>query len=270
MKAEALNMEVKLKGQVAKAKSEAKALKISLDAAKDDNKVQQKEFETKKIATAKKNKEAIEMQVKKDKLLVAASKAKLAKIQKEYLDAKNDLLAKIKKAKAESKLLNDELKVQKDKYKTLTADFKDLKVQLTKKYNDEIKKEKEIYKELEEDYKAQLKDCEEEYKALKADLKKIKADIAAKEKVIKSMKDVKVKRKKLADTITVAEKAVAAHAQKVTEAEMNRKSLCEMGTPGGSAVALCAKMLADSAKLKTEDAALQKKVDDLRKQLDAL
>ena len=64
------------------------------------------------------------------------------------------------------------------------------------------------------------------------------------------MKDLKVKRKNLADTITIAEKAVASHAQKVTEQEMNRKALCEMGTPGGSAVALCATLLASA---KTDD-----------------
>ena len=231
---------------------------------------QAKEFAELKNKTEKKNQEMLDKQIKTDKLLVQTSKAKLAKIQKDYLIVKSDLLEKIKKAQAEKKQIDADVKLQQTKYKTLTADFKDLKVQLTKTYKEAIQKEKDLYKELEADYKEQLKDCEAEYKALLAEVKKLKADIAAKDKVIKTMKDLKVKRKTLADTITIAEKAVASHAQKVTEQEMSRKALCEMGTPGASDAAKCATLLASSKKLITEDAALQKKVDALRKQLDAL
>lgn len=74
----------------------------------------------------------------------------------------------------------------------------------------------------------------------------------------------------MGDTITIAEKSVAEHAKKVTDFEMARKSLCEMGTPGATDATKCATLLKDSVKLKKEDQDLQNKVDALRKQLDAL
>lgn len=269
-KAEALNKEVKMRGDVAKMKAAAETLNVTLEGLIEEVNTENINFENLKNETTRRNKERLDAQVKDDKLLVAASKAKLAKIQKEYLDAKNELIKKINAANNEQKLLARELQAQQQKYKVLTAEFKALKETLSKRYKEEMSKEKEIYKELEEDYRARLKECEEEYKERMAEAKKIMEDITAKEKVIQGYKDLKEKRKKLGDTITIAEKEVAAHAKKVTDFEITRKSLCEMGTPGADTKVKCATLLADSGKLKLEDAALQKKVDDLRKQLDAL
>ena len=270
LKAESLKNIAKLKADLAKEKTKADELKISIQQVKDEGIERAAQFEKLKNTTMTENQIKIEKREKEKKALMAKTEAILAKIRAEYASKKANLEEQITTAKKEASTLGVTLKLEKAKYKELNTKYKNTKVSMKKKHEGNLAAEQKVYKIMKSNQEFELKKCQEALKKIETEVKTIKADIKTKVAELKKLTDKSAKRRKIGDAMLKDLKSLDEESKKIDDQEAKRKDTCEKGTPGQDLKDICDTMKKDIEKLQKSVKASQTKIDKSRKEFDAI
>ena len=267
LKADALREIAKLKARLQKERSKAAEFKASLDTAKDASGIIDNKFEKVKKDLAAENYGKINKKMEDDKVLIAKTQAKLAKMNKEFLDKKTDLNTELETMKKEAKSLALTISSNKAKYAELQDKYKATKAEIKKAYNERIAIEQKSLKDIQKKMEAGLSDCQEKLKEIKAKVKKITEESKAQIKDIKELTDKKEKRTKAAALFKREKKDLADQLADIKTAEETRRKTCEMGTPGGELKVLCTKLKRTSRSLQKKQRKLKRLLMDTERSL---
>ena len=260
-----------LRSKLAQKTAKGDELAITLDSAKADAATQSKKYAKVQKAATLQGEAALAAQRKTYSVLISNSRGRLASIQSRFVKTKTDLEGQLQQAESERSVLTQRLNAQKKKYGKLMLSYKSLTATMSKQYDETLKVEKTKTEKLKAEYEKALKDCDGLFKQAQEESNVIRTKLDKKIEVLKSLREKKVRRAKMAVIIKTSEHEFAQHTKHIDKLEFERRKVCDIvGTPGPELRRMCQRLQNAINGLKWKDKDFMNKISNLRKEYDSI